>query len=73
VGDDLWAFVLWGFLILFLALLAALRRLTSAKQQQLSPEEFRRWFQKAYFGVDDAQAHSAEAPAKQGKTHAGKH
>ena len=46
-------------------LLAVLRRWTASKQRQLSAEEFRRWFQKTYLGMNPvAQASPKDSPAR---------
>ena len=60
----MWAFFLLGILALVPALFVGLRRLTAAKQEQLSPDEFQRWFQKAYLGLEvDPAAEAGRAEA----------
>jgi hypothetical protein len=54
-----------GLLVLVVGLFAALRRWTASKQQQLSAEEFRRWFAKSYLGMRTdsvAPARRADSP-----------
>ena len=40
-----------GLVILIVGLFVVLRRLTVSKQRQLSAEEFRQWFAKAFLGI----------------------
>ena len=40
-----------GLVILIVVLFEVLRRLTVSKQRQLSAEEFRQWFAKAFLGL----------------------
>lgn len=40
-----------GLVILIVGLFVVLRRLTVSKQRQLSAEEFRQWFAKAFLGL----------------------
>ena len=40
-----------GLVILIVGLFVVLRRLTVSKQRQLSAEDFRQWFAKAFLGL----------------------
>ena len=48
---NLWIVALLGLIVLTVVLLVALQRWTAAKQQQMSTQEFRMWFQENYLGV----------------------
>jgi hypothetical protein len=62
----LWIVPFLGLTALLGFLFAALQRWTATKQQQMSAEEFRVWFQKNYMGVSP-KAGSA-APLTRGKS-----
>ena len=47
----LWIIPIVGLLLLVYFLLSALQRWTATKQEQLSAEEFRLWFQTNYLGA----------------------
>lgn len=47
----LWIVPFLGLTALIVFLFVALQRWTATKQQQMSAEEFRLWFQKNYLGV----------------------
>ena len=47
----LWIVPFLGLTTLIVLLFLAFQRWTAGKQQQMSPEEFRLWFQKNYMGV----------------------
>ena len=47
----LWIVPFLGLTTLIVFLFLAFQRWTAGKQQQMSPEEFRLWFQKNYMGV----------------------
>ena len=51
-----------GLVILIVSIFVVLRRLTVSKQRQLSAEEFRQWFAKAFLGlqIDSVAGANAE-------------
>ncbi len=54
-------------IVLIVVLFATLQHWTASKQQQLSAEEFRRWFQRTYLGMEAdsiAQAGPEGRPAR---------
>lgn len=66
-----WIVLLLGLTVLIGCLLVALQRWTAAKQQQLSAEEFRLWFQKNYLGVPaegNTPVNSSAAPGNSRKS-----
>ena len=48
---NLWIVAFLALIVLTVVLFMALQRWTAAKQQQMSAEEFRIWFQENYLGV----------------------
>jgi hypothetical protein len=61
----LWIVPFLGLTALIVFLFLAFQRWTTGKQQQMSPEEFRLWFQKNYMGV--SQKAGADAPLNRGE------
>ncbi|MCI0423762.1 MAG: hypothetical protein L0387_28180 [Acidobacteria bacterium] len=56
---NLWMVVFLGLMVLTLFLFVTLQHWTTAKQQQMSAEEFRMWFQENY---QEVKADSAPQP-----------
>jgi hypothetical protein len=48
---NLWIVAFLALIVLTVVLFMVLQRWTAAKQQQMSAEEFRIWFQEKYLGV----------------------
>ena len=66
----LWIVPFLGLTALIVYLFVALQRWTAAKQQQLSADEFRVWFQKNFLGVPaegDTPTNSGAAPGNSRK------
>jgi hypothetical protein len=61
----LWIVPFLGLTALIVFFFLAFQRWTAGKQQQMSPEEFRLWFQKNDMGV--SQKAGADAPLNRGE------
>ena len=61
-----WIVPFLGLTALFVFLFVALQRWTATKQQRMSAEEFRLWFQKNYLGVSPKA--SSTAPLNRGES-----
>ena len=67
----LWILPLIGLTALIVLLFVALQRWTAGKQQQMTAEEFRLWFQKNYLGVStkaDTPTNSSATPGNSRKS-----